>query len=127
MKIARKEKLGTDYDTLFAGVLKILEIGRKQAAWSLNSIMSAVYWEMGRRIVQFEQQGRHKADYGERVIEQLSSDLREKFGGGFGRSTLFQIRAFYLVYEKKVQTLSGQLGLPSRPRKKIQTVSGLCG
>lgn len=103
--------IGKEYDALVAGVSRILEAGRNQSAWTLNSIMSAVYWEIGRRIVQFEQSGKERADYGERVIDQLSLDLRKRYGRGFGRSSAFQIRAFYLAYREKVQTVSGQLAL----------------
>jgi len=96
------------YNALVGGISLILETGRSEAAWCLNSIMSAVYWEIGRRIVEFEQAGRARADYGERIIEQLSIDLRSRYGRGFGRSLLFQIRAFHLAYREKVQTPSGQ-------------------
>ena len=75
----------------------------------MNSIVSAAYWEVGRRIVEFEQAGRTRADYGERIIEQLSIDLSKRYGRGFGRSNLFQIRAFHLAYRQKVQTVFGQL------------------
>jgi predicted nuclease of restriction endonuclease-like (RecB) superfamily len=107
------------YDALVGNISQILEAGRHQAAWSLNTIMSAVYWEIGRRIVDFEQAGRSRADYGEKVIEQLSFDLRKRYGRGFGRSILFQIRAFYLAYRKKVQTVFGQSS-----SRKVQTVFG---
>src|ERR1700679_673985 len=107
------------YDALVGGIAQVLDAGRSHAAWTLNSIVSAAYWEVGRRIVEFEQAGRARADYGERVIEQLSLDLRNRCGGGFGRSLLFQIRAFHLAYRNKVQTLSGQ----SR-KQKVQTLSG---
>lgn len=107
------------YDALIGGIADILEAGRNQAAWSLNSIISAVYWEIGRRIVEFEQAGQARADYGERVIEQLSADLRSRYGRGFGRSLLFQIRAFHLAYRQKVQTVFGQFS-----EQKVQTVSG---
>ena len=53
--------------------------------------------------------GRTRADYGERIIEQLSIDLSKRYGRGFGRSNLFQIRAFHLAYRQKVQTVFGQL------------------
>jgi len=107
------------YDALVGGISRILETGRSQAAWSLNSIMSAVYWEIGRRIVEFEQAGKARADYGERIIEQLSIDLRNRCGRGFGRSILFQIRAFHLAYRDKVQTAFGQSSI-----QKVQTPSG---
>jgi hypothetical protein len=97
------------YDELVGGIALTLESGRGQAAWTVNSITSAVYWEIGRRIVEFKQAGQKRADSGERIIEQLSVDLTRRYGRGFGRSNLFQIRAFYLTYCEKVQTLSGQL------------------
>ena len=56
-----------------------------------------------------EQGGRNKADYGKRLIERLSRDLTAKFGRGFGRRNLFQMRAFYLAYPEIVQTPSAQL------------------
>ncbi|MDQ6631109.1 MAG: PDDEXK nuclease domain-containing protein [Verrucomicrobiota bacterium] len=125
------------YGDLVGAITQILEAGRSQAAWSLNSIMSAAYWEIGRRIVEFEQGGQERADYGENVIDQLSVDLKKKYGNGFGRSNLFQIRAFYLAYREKVQTLSGQLvsvsvekknsrkiAVSKRASSKVQTLSG---
>lgn len=119
MNKKRAMAVAKGYDALLGGISRILETGRSQAAWTLNSIMSAVYWEVGRRIVEFEQAGRARADYGERIIEQLSIDLRNRYGSGFGRSILFQIRAFHLAYRDKVQTLSGQ-----SPNQKVQTLSG---
>jgi predicted nuclease of restriction endonuclease-like (RecB) superfamily len=129
--------IGKGYDALVNGISQILDTGRNQAAWTLNSVMSAVYWEIGRRIIEFEQAGKQRADYGERVIKQLAKDLRGRYGNGFGRSNLYQIRAFYLVYQKKVQTLSGQfrtgviVQTPSAlslrnpaPAQKVQTLSG---
>jgi predicted nuclease of restriction endonuclease-like (RecB) superfamily len=115
------------YDTLVGGISEILDAGRNQAAWTLNSVMSAVYWEIGRRIVEFEQAGKQRADYGERVIKQLARDLKSRYGNGFGRSNLYQIRAFYLGYQKKVQTLSAQshgvIALVAEGQK-VQTLSG---
>lgn len=118
--------LGRAYSVLVSDVSAVLEAGRTSAVWTLNTIMSAVYWEIGRRIVQFEQAGQQRADYGERIIEQLSIDLKKRFGGGFGRATLFQIRAFYLAYDKKVQTLFGQLHNAHNPNDMqiVQTLSG---
>ena len=84
--------------------------------------MTAVYWEIGRRIVEFEQQGAHKAEYGERVILLLANDLTARFGRGFRQSNLYQIRAFYLAYPHIFQTPSGKF--EPALAKKFQTVSG---
>jgi predicted nuclease of restriction endonuclease-like (RecB) superfamily len=113
-----------NYGNLLSSISGLLEGARRQSARAVNIILTAVYWEIGRRIVEFEQQGKDKAEYGEEIIEQLSLDLTKRFGRGFSRSNLFQIRLFYLCYRKKVQTLSGQFQRAGGATKKIQTVSG---
>ncbi|MGA2417506.1 MAG: DUF1016 N-terminal domain-containing protein [Candidatus Sulfotelmatobacter sp.] len=54
--------------------------------------MTAVYWDIGRGIVKFEQDGKHRAEYGDQLIEQLAGDLTNQFGRGFGRANLWQAR-----------------------------------
>jgi predicted nuclease of restriction endonuclease-like (RecB) superfamily len=66
------------------------------------------YWQIGRYIVEFEQSGNSKAEYGTELLDKLSKDLTLSFGKGFSRSNLFSIRKFYLKFPK-IQTLSGQL------------------
>jgi hypothetical protein len=66
------------------------------------------YWEIGQRIVEQEQSGADKPEYGSHLIEQLSADLSEQFGEGFSRANVFNFRRFYLTHQK-VQT-SGLLG-----------------
>jgi hypothetical protein len=128
------------YENFLCEIAEVLNAGKRQAAWSLNTIMSAVYWDIGRRIVEFEQLGRAKAEYGERLIAQLTIDLHARFGRGFRKSNLYQFRKFYLTYRDIFQTLSGKFGLvteaekaraplASLPRSKrpieiFQTVSG---
>jgi hypothetical protein len=97
------------YDVILSEIVDLLESARRASSRTINAIMTATYWEVGRRIVEMEQGGRKKADYGERLVEQLSKDLAQKFGRGFGRRNLFQIRAFYLTYSDIVQTASAQL------------------
>jgi predicted nuclease of restriction endonuclease-like (RecB) superfamily len=112
-----------DAYTNFAGdIAALLDEARRQAARSVNAILTATYWEIGRRIVEFEQSGKSKAAYGEELIDRLSHDLTVRFGRGFGRSNLFQIRMFYLTYPQIVQTPSGQFS-PVTKSPKIQTLS----
>ena len=99
----------SSYDAILSEVVNLLESARRTSARTINSIMTATYWKIGRRIVEYEQGGHGKADYGKKLIERLSVDLTKKFGRGFGRSNLFQIRSFYLAYATIVQTASGQL------------------
>jgi len=99
-----------NYEAIRAGIVDILKAARSMAARNVNSLMTATYWEIGRRIVQFEQGGEVRAMYGEQVIEQLASDLSKQFGRGFGSTNLKQMRTFYLTWpEQKIrQTLSGE-------------------
>ena len=129
-----------DYQQLLREIAEVMNAGKRQAGWSLNTIMSAVYWDIGRRIVEFEQQGEAKAEYGEQLIELLASDLHSRFGRGFRKSNLYQFRRFYLTYHNifqtlsgksaaraetaKVQTLPAQSSPSQRPIEIFQTVSG---
>ncbi len=97
-----------DYNTVLTEVAALLEAARHAAARSVNAVMTATYWQIGRRLVEVEQQGQDKAEYGERLVERLSQDLTARFGRGFGRRNLFQMRAFYMAYAPKVQTVSAQ-------------------
>ena len=98
-----------EYDAVLADVTGLLEAARRAAARSVNALMTATYWQIGRRLIEVEQGGLTKADYGDQLIERLSHDLTARFGRGFGRRNLFQMRAFYLAYAQKVQTVSAQL------------------
>jgi predicted nuclease of restriction endonuclease-like (RecB) superfamily len=85
--------------------------------------MTATYWGIGRRIVEQEQHGAARAGYGEELIVRLSDDLKTRFGRGFGRANLFQMRAFYLTYREILETPPGEL-IPIRALQKVQTASG---
>ena len=74
----------------------MLESARHAAARAVNSVMTTTYWEVGRRIVEEEQRGRERAAYGERLIDRLSDDLTQRFGRGFSKVNLKQMRKFYL-------------------------------
>lgn len=65
-----------------------------------------------------------RAGYGEELIGKLSRDLTARFGRGFGKRNLFQMRAFYLAYVEIVQTASAQLR-PSSDDQKVQMVSAI--
>ena len=108
--LAISQTMSGEYGGLVGGIAELLEAARRMAARSVNALMTATYWEIGRRIVEFEQGGKSKAQYGQEVIDQLASDLTSRFGRGFGRRNLFQIRAFYLAYPSIVQTPSAQSG-----------------
>jgi hypothetical protein len=77
-----------DYQDLVGGIADLLEQARRAAARSVNSILTATYWELGRRIVEYEQGGRSKASYGEGLLRRHASDLTRKLGRGFSRQNL---------------------------------------
>ena len=83
------------YAGVHADIVSLLEAARQAAARSVNALMTATYWEIGRRIVEFEQGGQERAAYGEALIERLSADLSTRFGRGFSRQNLWQMRLFY--------------------------------
>jgi predicted nuclease of restriction endonuclease-like (RecB) superfamily len=106
-------KVAENYEAIRAGIVDLLQNARQTAARSVNSLMTATYWEIGRQIVKFEQRGKIRASYGEQLIDQLASDLSKQFGRGFGRANLRQMRAFYLAWpERQIrQTVSGKSSL----------------
>ena len=114
------------YERLFAEVAEFIEEARRSAARSVNAVMTATYWLVGRRIVEEEQGGKARADYGEALLKQLSADLTARFGRGFSRQNLQQMRLFYQEYppEKICQTLSGKFDDDAAIR---QTLSGKSG
>ena len=81
-----------DYGGFVAGLAELLEQSRRRAARAVNSVLTATYWEVGRRIVEFEQGGEARAQYGEGLLKRLAADLTAKFGRGFGKSNLFPTR-----------------------------------
>ncbi|SPE17880.1 conserved hypothetical protein [Candidatus Sulfotelmatomonas gaucii] len=74
---------------------------RRSAARAVNRFLTISYWEVGRRIVEFEQRGRTRAAYGEKLLERLAQDLTAKYGRGFGVVNLSQMRKFYQLWPDK--------------------------
>lgn len=111
-----KKSVGPDnslemhYDSILGEISSVIDSARSAAARSVNCIMTAAYWFVGRRIVEFEQKGKKRAGYGEELLERLSLDLGKRYGRGFSRQNLQQMRQFYLLYlpEQICQTASGE-------------------
>jgi len=103
-----KEISNTQYEQLKLQIGELLRQGRVQAGRAVNTILLQTYWQIGRHIVEFEQKGKEKAEYGTELLNRLSKDLTLEYGKGFSRSNIFQIRQFYLKFQK-IQTLSEQL------------------
>jgi len=88
----------SSYDSLIGTIRSLVETARQSAARSVNAVMTATYWEIGRRIVEYEQHGEKRAGYGQELLKRLAGDLTAKFGRGFGVDNLELFRAFYLTF-----------------------------
>lgn len=107
----KKVVLMSNIDIIFLQkVSGILEDARKNVKTAVNLSMVYSYYEIGRIIVEEEQNGHEKADYGKYILKELSQYLTEHFGKGFSVTNLKQMRQFYIVYSKDQisQTLSDQ-------------------
>ena len=113
---------GPDYGGMHGDIVALLEAARHAAARSINALMTASYWEIGRRVVAFEQGGQDRAAYGDALIARLSVDLTVRFGRGFSRQNLWQMRAFHLAWP--THRLSQTLSAKSSEEQILQTASG---
>jgi predicted nuclease of restriction endonuclease-like (RecB) superfamily len=94
----------------------LVQSARRAASRNVNTLQVATNFEIGRRIVEHEQEGNRRAEYGERILKELSHRLTEELGRGFSKSNLEYMRRFYLEYSETqlqiTQTLSGQSAAP---------------
>ena len=84
------------YDAIVSALTDLVESARRVSARAVNAVMTATYWEIGRRIVEFEQGGKKRAGYGEELLNKLAADLTARFGRGFSAANLFHMRKFFL-------------------------------
>ncbi|MDR6406361.1 MULTISPECIES: PDDEXK nuclease domain-containing protein [Chryseobacterium] len=109
---------------LLQNISALLDNARKKVVVAVNQTMVLTYYEIGRMIVEDEQNGENRAEYGKTVLKDLSLHLTKRFGKGFSVSNLKQIRQFYLIYSKG-QTLSVFLhDADNEYVEKRQTLSG---
>ncbi|MBA2762979.1 MAG: DUF1016 domain-containing protein [Segetibacter sp.] len=88
------------YNQLLANIGLTIEVARNNAIQAVNVQLVKANWEIGRHIVEFEQQGDEHAEYGSELLARLSKDLQQKHGKGFGRRNVLDMRRFYLAYQK---------------------------
>lgn len=104
-------------------VIDLLENARKKVVTTVNQTMVLTYFEIGRMIVEKEQKGENRAEYGKKILKILSKKLTEKYKKGFSLTNLKQIRSFYLVYSEKGQTVSDQFKLSWSHYIKLSRIS----
>lgn len=103
-------KLSVNEDGFYSRILDLLKSARKTVVQSVNKTIVDTYFEIGRLIVEEEQNGKSKAEYGQNLITELSHKLTTEFGKGFSTTNLKQMRTFYLTYSKG-QTVSDEFRL----------------
>lgn len=99
------------YDSVLSDISSVIEVARRSAARSVNCLMTAAYWLIGRRIVETEQRGEKRAEYGEELIERLSGDLSARYGKGFSVRNIWQMKAFYIAWQIPQTTSAESDGL----------------
>jgi predicted nuclease of restriction endonuclease-like (RecB) superfamily len=111
------------YGGLLTGISELLEQARRTSARTVNNILTATYWEVGRRIVEFEQRGQARAEYGAELLKRLAADLTTRFGRGFAWRNLFYMRSFYLGWEI-LQTPSAKFEARARRPAELRDGTG---
>lgn len=97
----------SNYQSLVSQISNTYLEGQKKAVLAVNSHLVETYWQIGQYIVEFEQSGKTKAEYGKALLKNLSQDLAITHGKGFSLSNIYLMRQFFIKYPK-FQTVSGK-------------------
>lgn len=100
--------LNQDINVVVHEIGDLLAAARSNVARQVNNELLSTYWNIGRIIAEYEQTVPERADYGKQTLKELSKALTKEFGKGFSRANLYNMRQFYLSYEK-VQSVTGKL------------------
>ncbi len=98
-------------DTIYSQIAELLQSARNTVIRTVNQTMVSTYFEIGRMIVEEEQQGKERAEYGKQLLDDLAFKLTQDFGKGFSVANLRQMRAFYRAYSIQ-QKSSAELQSP---------------
>ena len=89
------------HDSLYSAIASVIQQARQHVKQAVNQHMVHVYWQIGRLIVEQEQQGQERAEYGKQQLSQLSRRLKQEFGKGFDVTNLRNMRQFYLTFQNR--------------------------
>ena len=103
-----KIEKGIESSMVCLQIKELMEKARKQVSVQINNILVQTYWGIEKIIVDDEQKNKERAEYGKKLLKELSKKLTKEYGKGFSRSNLQNMRQFYLKYPI-CQTLSGKL------------------
>ena len=93
-----KDEIQKSEITFLDDIKHIIQKGQKAAYGTVSAVMTETYWNIGKRIVEQEQQGKERAEYGKHLIEMLSEELKKEFGKNFSKRNLFYYKKFYLYF-----------------------------
>jgi predicted nuclease of restriction endonuclease-like (RecB) superfamily len=113
-----------DIAVLLKRVKELIQAGRRVAATTVNSMQVITNFEIGRMIVEHEQQGAHRAEYGKKVLKVLSARLNPEFGRGFSERNIEYMRKFYLIWKDRVPPISQMASAKLQNAGKSQMASG---
>ncbi len=116
----KKNTKTQNYSSLITDLTSLIEQGRKAAVRYVNTVLVTTYWLIGRRIVEYEQKGKERAEYGESLLKKISADLTPQFGKGFTERNLWHMRQFYITYKEILHTPCAEL--PEKIQKKMHTL-----
>ena len=105
--------ISEDMEDIYQTVVGHIRGARANVIQAVNAEQVIAYWHIGKKIIEKEQQGQDRADYGKQLIKELSKRLNKEFGGGFGQTNLSYMRRFYLTYPNRIF---------HEPREKFQNV-----
>ena len=93
-------KSNTNYQVLITQISETYKQGQRNATITVNSHLVDTYWKIGQYIIEFEQEGKQRAEYGRALLQNISKDLTLVHGKGFSLSNVKRMRQFYLVFQK---------------------------
>ena len=110
-----------NFDVLYGAVRKIIEKARQDIHRAVNTAMVDAYWHIGKMIVEEEQNGKNRADYGTTLVQNLSDRLTTHFGKGFSAQNIWNMRLFYQKFSAVQRELKGSLenGILSALRREL--------
>ena len=122
MTDARQPAISHSEKTLYVNIRELIVAARRSVARGVDLAQVWTNFEIGRHIVEHEQQGEVRADYGKEVVKNLARRLMNEFGNGFSERNLAYMRTFYLLYQKRMPILQTPSAISSAD-KKLQTSS----
>jgi predicted nuclease of restriction endonuclease-like (RecB) superfamily len=116
--------MGNEADRLFKQIRELILTARRVAARNVDTLQVMTNFEIGRRIVEYEQKGSKRAEYGKETLKELSRRLAEEFGRGFSERNLEYMRKFYLLYAERMLPISQMPSAKLRRKQSPRVPSG---